>query len=145
MVFALSRSLPLSLAALAVVGAADVVSVVIRFSLVQLQTPDAMRSRVSAVNALFIGTSNQFGEFESGVLAALLGAVPATLLGGLGTIAVAGLWIYLFPALWRLRALDDRPWNDGWHNARRSAQCSPPNIQIRIRIGIGMPSSHKRT
>jgi MFS family permease len=107
MVFAVSTSLPLSLAALAVAGAADVVSVVIRFSLVQLQTPDAMRGRVSAVNALFIGTSNQLGEFESGVLAALMGAVAATLVGGLGTLVVAGVWIYLSPSLWRLRTLEE--------------------------------------
>ena len=98
-VFAVSRSLPLSIAALVVLGAADVVSVVIRFALVQLRTPDAMRGRVSAVNMLFIGTSNQLGEFESGTTAALLGAVPAALLGGLGTVAVALLWMRRFPAL----------------------------------------------
>ena len=98
-VFALSRSLPLSLAALVMLGAADVVSVVIRFSLVQMRTPDAMRGRVSAVNMLFVGTSNQLGEFESGATAALLGTVPATLLGGLGTIAVALLWMRWFPSL----------------------------------------------
>ena len=98
-VFAVSRSLPLSLVALAVLGAADVVSVVIRFALVQMRTPDAMRGRVSAVNMLFIGTSNQLGEFESGTTAALLGVVPAALVGGLGTIAVALLWMRWFPAL----------------------------------------------
>ena len=98
-VFALSRSLPLSLVALVMLGAADVVSVVIRFALVQLRTPDEMRGRVSAVNMLFIGTSNQLGEFESGATAALLGTVPATLLGGLGTIAVALLWMKWFPSL----------------------------------------------
>ena len=98
-VFALSRSLPLSLAALCVLGAADVVSVVVRYSLVQANTPDAMRGRVSAVNMLFIGTSNQLGEFESGTTAALFGTVPAVLIGGVGTIAVALLWMRLFPAL----------------------------------------------
>ncbi len=98
-VFAVSRSLPLSLAALVVLGAADVVSVVIRFALVQMRTPDAMRGRVSAVNMLFIGTSNQLGEFESGTTAALLGTVPAALIGGLGTIAVALLWMRWFPSL----------------------------------------------
>ena len=98
-VFAVSRSLPLSLAALALLGAADVVSVVIRFALVQMRTPDAMRGRVSAVNMLFIGTSNQLGEFESGTTAALLGTVPAALLGGLGTIVVALLWMRWFPSL----------------------------------------------
>src|SRR5690242_11776369 len=82
-----------------VLGAADVVSVVIRSSVVQIGTPDEMRGRVSAVNGLFIGTSNQLGEFESGVTAALFGAVPAVILGGVGTIFVALLWTRLFPAL----------------------------------------------
>ena len=104
-VFAVSRSVPLSLAALVVLGAADVVSVVIRFSLVQLRTPDAMRGRVSAVNMLFVGTSNQLGEFESGTTAALLGTMPAALLGGLGTIAVALLWMRWFPSLRKIDAL----------------------------------------
>jgi MFS family permease len=97
--FAISRSILLSVGALCVLGAADVVSVVIRFSLVQAKTPDAMRGRVSAVNMLFIGTSNQLGEFESGTTAALLGAVPATILGGVGTIVVALLWMRWFPTL----------------------------------------------
>ena len=105
MAFGVSTSLPLSMAALATLGAADVVSVVIRFSLVQLNTPDAMRGRVSALNALFIGTSNQLGDFESGVVAALLGAVPAVLLGGAGTVAVALLWMWLFPQLRRVDRL----------------------------------------
>jgi len=98
-VFALSRSVWLSLAALAVMGAADTISVVIRIALVQLSTPDEMRGRVGAVNYLFVNASNQLGEFESGVTAALFGAVPAVVLGGLGTIAVALLWMKLFPAL----------------------------------------------
>jgi MFS family permease len=98
-VFALSHWLWLSVAAMAVLGAADVISVVIRSSLVQIGTPDEMRGRVSAVNALFVGTSNQLGEFESGVTAALFGAVPAAMLGGIGTVAVALLWMRLFPAL----------------------------------------------
>jgi MFS family permease len=104
--FGVSRSLWLSLAALFVTGAADSISVVIRQSLVQLRTPDAMRGRVGAVNALFIGTSNQLGEFESGVMAGLLGTVPSVLVGGLGTIAIAVLWIRLFPQLYRARALE---------------------------------------
>lgn len=99
LVFALSRDMILSLAALAVTGAADNVSVVIRQSLVQLGTPDDMRGRVSAVNSLFIGTSNQLGEFESGMVAGLFGAVPAGVIGGLGTIVVALLWMRLFPDL----------------------------------------------
>jgi MFS family permease len=98
-VFALSRSVWLSLAALAVMGAADTISVVIRIALVQLSTPDEMRGRVGAVNYLFVNASNQLGEFESGVTAALFGAVPAVVLGGLGTIAVAFLWMKLFPTL----------------------------------------------
>jgi MFS family permease len=105
-VFALSRHLALSMTALAVAGAADVVSVVIRFSLVQLNTPDEMRGRVSAVNALFVGTSNQLGEFRAGLAASLFGAVPAALLGGLATMAVAALWMRLFPALRRLDRLE---------------------------------------
>jgi MFS family permease len=97
--FALSQSLLLSLVTLCMLGAADVVSVVIRFSLVQANTPDGMRGRVSAVNMLFVGTSNQLGEFESGMTAALFGTVPAVLIGGIGTVGVALLWMRLFPAL----------------------------------------------
>jgi MFS family permease len=98
-VFAVSRSIGLSLLALAVMGAADTVSMVIRISLVQLATPDAMRGRVGAVNFLFVNASYQLGEFESGITAALFGAVPAVVLGGVGTIAVALLWMKLFPTL----------------------------------------------
>lgn len=105
-VFGLSTWLPLSLVALAVLGASDLVSVVIRFSLVQLQTPDEMRGRVSAVNALFIGTSNQLGDFESGAVAALVGAVPAVVIGGCGTIIVAFTWMWLFPELRRVQTLE---------------------------------------
>jgi MFS family permease len=98
-VFALSHWLWLSMGALAILGAADTVSVVIRFSLVQLATPDQMRGRVGAVNFLFINASNQLGQFESGVTAALFGAMPAAVLGGVATIAVALLWMKLFPTL----------------------------------------------
>ena len=98
-VFALSPWMWLSLLALATLGAADTVSVVIRFSLVQLTTPNEMRGRVGAVNFLFINASNQLGQFESGVTAALFGAVPAAALGGIATIAVALLWMKLFPSL----------------------------------------------
>ena len=97
--FAVSRWMWVSVAALAVLGAADTVSVVIRFSLVQLATPNEMRGRVGAVNFLFINASNQLGQFESGVTAALLGTVPAAVLGGVGTIAIALLWMKLFPTL----------------------------------------------
>jgi MFS family permease len=105
-IFAVSTSFWLSTAALILMGAADTVSVVIRLSLVQLVTPDDMRGRVSAVNFLFINASNQLGEFESGVTAALLGTVPATLVGGLGTIAVALLWMKLFPSLVKIERLE---------------------------------------
>ena len=106
LVFGLSRSLLLSLGALCVLGMADVVSVVIRYSLVQMKTPDEMRGRVSAAFSLFTGTSNQLGEFRAGLSAALLGTVPAVLLGGVGTITVALVWMYLFPELRRVRAFD---------------------------------------
>jgi MFS family permease len=99
LVFGLSTSLVLSMLALAVSGAADMVSVVIRITLVQLETPDEMRGRVSAVNSIFIGASNQLGEFESGVTAAWLGPVGSVLLGGVGTLLVAVAWLRLFPSL----------------------------------------------
>ena len=92
------RSLPLSLAALMVVGASDMVSVVIRSSMLQLATPASMRGRVSAVNSLFVGASNELGEFESGVTAQWWGAVRAVVAGGLGALAVTGLWSVLFPS-----------------------------------------------
>lgn len=98
-VFALSHWMWLSALALAVLGAADTISVVIRFSLVQLATPDEMRGRVGAVNFLFINASNQLGQFESGVTAALLGTVPSAVLGGVATVAIALLWMKLFPTL----------------------------------------------
>jgi MFS family permease len=105
-VFSLSHWIWLSVVALAVLGAADTVSVVIRFSLVQLATPDEMRGRVGAVNFLFINASNQLGQFESGVTAALLGTMPAAVLGGVATIAVALLWMKLFPALREVEKLE---------------------------------------
>ena len=105
-VFGLSRSFLLSLAALILLGGADVLSMVIRSALVQLRTPDEMRGRVSAVNSLFVGTSNQLGEFESGLTASWFGIVPAVLIGGVGTIVVVLLWSRLFPALARADRLD---------------------------------------
>ena len=99
MVFGASTSFGLSLLALAVSGAADMVSVVVRQTLVQLETPDAMRGRVSAVNSVFIGASNQLGEFESGVTAAWLGPIGSVVLGGVGTLVVAIAWWRLFPSL----------------------------------------------
>ncbi|MGA2219695.1 MAG: MFS transporter [Terracidiphilus sp.] len=100
-VFGLSHNLWLSLGALALAGGADAISVVIRGSLLQLGTPPEMRGRVSAVNALFIGASNELGEFESGLTAQWWGAVRATVVGGVGTLLVAGLWAALFPDLRR--------------------------------------------
>lgn len=102
-VFGLSRSFWLSLAALAVVGAADMVSVIVRSALVQIATPDAMRGRVSAVNMVFIGASNELGEFESGLTAQLFGTVPSVVLGGVGTLLVVALWVWRFP---KLRSVD---------------------------------------
>jgi transmembrane secretion effector len=98
-VFALSHWMWLSVLALAILGAADTVSVVIRFSLVQLATPNEMRGRVGAVNFLFINASNYLGQFESGVAAALLGTVASAVLGGVATVAIALLWMKLFPSL----------------------------------------------
>jgi MFS family permease len=103
--FAFSRSIVLSMGILMVLGCADVVSVVVRSSLVQLETPDEMRGRVSAVNSLFIGTSNQLGEFESGVTASWFGLVPATVIGGLGSVVIAVVWMRLFPGLRKLERL----------------------------------------
>ena len=100
-VFGLSEHFGLSLLALAVTGAADNISVVTRQTLVQLETPDAMRGRVAAVNSIFIGASNQLGEFESGATAALFGPVGSVVMGGAGTVLVAALWLRLFPALAR--------------------------------------------
>src|SRR5450830_1334626 len=97
--FGLSTSFWFSLAVLVVLGAADMISMVIRASFVQLETPDDMRGRVSAVNGLFIGASNQLGEFESGITAHWFGTVPAVVMGGIGTLLVTGAWIKLFPTL----------------------------------------------
>jgi len=105
-VFGLSRSFLLSVGALVVLGAADMVSMVVRFTLVQLATPDEMRGRVSAVNYVFIGASNELGELESGLTAEWLGAVPAVIIGGVGSCAVVALWALLFPELRRIDRLD---------------------------------------
>ena len=109
--FGLSRSFALSLVALIVMGAADMVNVVVRMSLVQLRTPDAMRGRVSAVNSMFIGASNQLGEFESGVTAAWFGTVPAVVIGGIGTLVIAWLWMRWFRELAEVDSLvsESRP------------------------------------
>ena len=104
-VFGLSRNFTLSLMALMLTGAFDMVSVIVRSTLVQLTTPDEMRGRVSAVNMLFIGASNEVGEFESGITAQWFGAVTAVVLGGIGTIAIVLAWNSLFPALRRVNKL----------------------------------------
>ena len=105
-VFGLSHNLWLSLLALTILGASDMISVVIRRVLVLVKTPDEMRGRVSAVESVFIGASNELGEFESGVTAAWFGVVPAVVLGGLGTLAVVGLWARIFPQLRRVDSLE---------------------------------------
>jgi len=106
-VFGLSSNLWISIASLVVLGAADMVSMVFRGAYVQLATPDTMRGRVGAVNSLFIGASNQLGEFESGITAAWFGAVPAVVLGGIGTLIVVMVWMRWFPELARLDRLPD--------------------------------------
>jgi len=106
LLFALSTQLWLSLLALFALGGFDMISMVIRGSLVQLDTPDDMRGRVNAVNSIFINTSNQLGEFESGMLAAWIGAAPAAAIGGIGTLVVVGVWMVLFPHLRRRQKLE---------------------------------------
>lgn len=107
LVFGVSTSFVLSLAALAMMGAADMVSVFVRSTVVQLGTPDEMRGRVSAVHALFVSAANEFGEFRAGVVAAWLGAVPAVLAGGAATLVVVALWTYFFPELRRVARVTD--------------------------------------
>ncbi len=102
-VFAISTSFWLTMAALAITGAADSVGVILRMTLVQLETTDEMRGRVMAVNSLFIGTSNALGAFRAGAMAAWLGALPAVLVGGIGSIAVAVIWVRWFPTLYRVQ------------------------------------------
>lgn len=111
-VFGLSTWFPLSLAALAALGAADALSIVIRFSLVQIETPDAMRGRVSAINYLFVGSSNTLGDFRAGVNAQSFGAVASVLIGGIGSLLVAGLWMFLFPGLRKIDRFEPADKND---------------------------------
>lgn len=107
MLFAISTNLILSLLALMVIGGSDVISMVIRSSLVQLQTPDELRGRVNAVNSLFTGTSFQLGEFRAGMMAGFIGVVPAVFFGGIGSILVAGLWMHFFPSIRKLQSLSE--------------------------------------
>jgi hypothetical protein len=105
--FGLSRAMWLSMLALALSGAFDLVSMVLRATILPLVTPDELRGRVNAVEMVFISASNELGAFESGVAAALVGAVPAVVIGGIATIVVAGVWWKLFPALARVDRLDE--------------------------------------
>ncbi|MEO8668422.1 MAG: MFS transporter [Bauldia sp.] len=105
-IFGASHIVWLSIAALAIMGAADMLSVYVRETLIQLWTPDVVRGRVSAVNMVFVGASNELGEFRAGTVAALIGVVPAVVLGGIGTVIVAGLWSVWFPGLRTARRLD---------------------------------------
>jgi len=107
-VFGVSTAVWLSVIALALMGGADMVSVYIRETLIQVWTPDEVRGRVSAVNMVFVGASNEVGEFRAGSVAALIGVVPAVVIGGVGTVIVAALWMYLFPDLRKVRHLDRR-------------------------------------
>ena len=107
LVFGVSRSFALSVAALAVMGAADMVSVYVRSTVIQLGTPDDMRGRVSAVHMLFVGASNELGDFRAGAVAAWLGALPAVLAGGAGTLLVVWLWARFYPELARVDRLSE--------------------------------------
>jgi hypothetical protein len=108
LIFGLSRTVWLSALALALAGGADMISVYIRETMIQLWTPDEVRGRVNAVNSVFIGASNELGEFRAGTVAAVIGVVPAVVMGGAGTIAVAALWAWLFPDIRKVRKLTAR-------------------------------------
>ncbi len=107
-IFGISTIPWLSITVLALLGAADMISVYIRETLIQLWTPDRVRGRVNAVNMVFVGASNELGEFRAGSMAALVGTVPAVVFGGIGAIGVAALWAWLFPELRKARRLDGR-------------------------------------
>ena len=114
----LSTRFPLSLLALAAPGASDAVSIVIRFSLVQIETPDDKRGRVSAINYLFVGSSNTLGEFESGLVAAWVGAVRSVVIGGIGSLLIALLWMRIFPDLAKIDRFEPADKED------KRAQCT---------------------
>jgi hypothetical protein len=107
-IFGVSTIPWLSIAALAGLGAADMISVYVRETLIQLWTPDRLRGRVNAVNMVFVGASNEVGEFRAGTMAAFIGTVPAVVIGGIGAVGIAGLWAWLFPQLRKVRHLDGR-------------------------------------
>ena len=121
-VFGVSTVPWLSISALALLGAADMISVYVRETLIQLWTPDAVRGRVNAVNMVFVGASNELGEFRAGTMAALIGTVPAVVFGGVGAVAVAGIWAYLFPELRRIRHLQGRDATNLGLACRRSSR-----------------------
>jgi MFS family permease len=123
--FALSKELWLSAFALAVLGGGDMVSVYVRQTLVQIVTPDAMRGRVSAVSGLFIGASNELGEFETGMIARVIGPVGAALFGGFGSLGVVALWTRLFPTLWKADRLTDPERRDEGLTGLLQAEASP--------------------
>jgi MFS family permease len=130
--FGLSRDFGLSLFALALGGGADMVSVYVRHALVQLNTPDAMRGRVAGINMMFIGASNELGEFESGLAAAWLGVVPAVVLGGIGSCLVVALWAFLFPQLRRVDRLGPSA-NAGWEpDVGEDARAHSPELVERV-------------
>jgi MFS family permease len=135
-VFGLSRNFALSLVALVVIGASDMVSVVVRATLVQLETPERMRGRVSAVNMVFIGASNELGDMESGLTAAWWGTVPAVVAGGIGACVVVLLWAALFPELRRVDRLEGaRPGEESPSTAEvrateQVATLSPPDPRV---------------
>lgn len=123
--FGLSRNLALSLIALAIAGGADMVSVVVRSSVLQLATPPEMRGRVSAVNSMFLGASNELGEFESGATAQWLGAVRATVAGGIGALIVTGLWSWFFPSLRETDELSSKALRASHQETQQPASTTP--------------------
>jgi MFS family permease len=129
LVFAVSNHVWLSLVALAALGAADMISVYVRQTLIQIVTPDHMRGRVSSVSSVFISGSNELGEFESGVAARLLGPVGAAVFGGLGTIVVTGLWAWLFPELRRADRLDGEPGQSEPPHAHAATAAAGPAME----------------
>ena len=133
------------MAALAVLGAADAVSVVIRMTLVQIETPDEMRGRVNAVNSLFAGTSNQLGDFRAGVMAAWLGAIPAVLVGGVGTLLVVLIWTRSFPALRRVDSFYvKKPVMHAGASGLRAGSLSSAAGRLALLAASGLPSQWLR-
>jgi len=128
-VFGLSTSFPLSLVALVILGAADMISVVIRQTVVQIATPPEMRGRVAAVNLVFIGASNEIGELESGATARWFGTVPAVVLGGIGTLLVTVLWARMFPKLWNIERPEDLERDSGPAASESSSTAAGPTAQ----------------